>query len=106
MKKTKRKFRPFEETLKERLSDPQYAREFLDVSLEEYEKDHNKEALLRAIRYVAEAQGGLSKLAVKTNLNRPNLYKALSEEGNPRLDTIGTILHALGYRLSIEPLKQ
>ena len=106
MRKFMRKFRQFEDTLKERLADPEYAGDFLDVSLEEYEKDGNKEAFLRALRYVVEAQGGLSKLAAETNLNRPNLYKALSEQGNPRLDTIGTILHALGYRLSITPIKQ
>ena len=95
------KFRTFSDTLKERLANPEYARDFLDVSLEEYEKDGNKDAFLRALRYVAEARGGLSELVGEANLNRPNLYKALSEEGNPRLETIGAILHALGFRLSV-----
>ena len=99
------KFRTFDETLKERLADPEYARDFLDVSLEEYESDGNKEVFLRALRYVAEAQGGLGKLAEDTKLNRPNLYKILSQEGNPRLETIGAILHALGYRLSVASRK-
>ena len=99
-----KKYRQFEDTLKERLADPEYAKDFLDVSLGEYEQDGNREAFLRALRYVAEAQGGITKLALQTNLNRQNLYKALSEEGNPRLETVGAVLHALGFRLAIEPL--
>ena len=101
-----RKLRKFEDTLKERLQDPDYARDFLDASLEEYERDGNKEAFLRAVRYVAEAQGGLTNLAEQAGLNRPNLYKALSDEGNPKLETIGAVLHALGYRLSVESLNK
>ncbi|MCH8293383.1 putative addiction module antidote protein [Candidatus Poribacteria bacterium] len=96
------KYRKYEDALKERLADPEYAKDFLDVSLEEYEQDGNKEAFLRALRYVAEAQGGLTKLSTQTNLNRQDLYKALSEEGNPRLETIGAVLHALGFRLAVE----
>jgi probable addiction module antidote protein len=86
------------------LKDPERARAYLAVSLEAYEKDQNTEAFTLALRDVARAQGGLGKLAVKTDLNRGHIYKTLSADGNPRLDTIGKILHSLGYRLSIEPL--
>ena len=58
-----------------------------------------------ALRDVAEAQGGLTKLAERADLNRSNLYKVLSEEGNPRLKTLGAVLHELGFRLSVEPVK-
>ena len=105
MNQTKRQFRKFEDSLRERLSDSEYARVFLDVALEEYEKDGNTEAFLLALRDLAEAQGGLTELAEQTNLNRQNLYKALSEEGNPRLKTLGAVLHKLGFRLSVEPIK-
>ncbi len=105
MNQAKRQFRKFEDRLRERLYDPEYARVFLDVALEEYEEDGDTEAFLLALRDVAEAQGGLTKLAEQTNLNRQNLYKALSEEGNPRLKTLGAILHKLGFRLSVEPIK-
>jgi probable addiction module antidote protein len=90
--------------LKERLADTEYAQEYLAVALEEYEEDGDTQAFLLALKDVAEAQGGLSKLAERTNLNRPNLYKALSAKGNPKLETISTILHGLGFRLSIESL--
>jgi len=105
MKQKKRQFRKYEDSLKERLLDPEYARVFLDVALEEYEQDGDTEAFLLALRDVAEAQGGVTKLAEQTKLNRQNLYKALSEEGNPRLKTLGAVLHELGFRLSVEPVK-
>jgi probable addiction module antidote protein len=101
----KRQFRRFEDDLRERLADPEYARVFLDVALEEYEQDGDTEAFLLALRDVAEAQGGLTQLAKRTKLNRQNLYKALSSKGNPRLQTVETILHGLGFRLSVEPAK-
>jgi probable addiction module antidote protein len=96
------KFRKFEDFLQERLGSVEYAQVFINVALEEYEKDGDTKAFLLAIRDVAEAHGGLSKLAKKAKLNRQNLYSALSARGNPRLRTIDTILHALGLRLSVE----
>jgi probable addiction module antidote protein len=101
-----RKFREFKDVLLEDLQNFESAKEYLSVALEEYEKDKDSEAFLLALRDVAEARGGLSKLAEKSHLNRQNLYKALSKKGNPKLDTIETVLHGLGFRLSIEPLKE
>ena len=88
-----------------KLRDLEEAKAYLDIALEDYEEDGDTEEFLMALRDVAEAQGGLTKLAEKTDLNRPNLYKMLSEEGNPRLKTLGSVLHELGFRLSVEPIK-
>ncbi len=95
----------FEKHHQEFLSHPERAKAYLEVALEEYEKERNSEAFLLALRDVAEAQGGLGRLAEQANLNRGHVYQALSEEGNPRLDTMEKILHSLGFRLSIEPLR-
>jgi probable addiction module antidote protein len=73
----------------------------LQIALEEYQKDNNGEALLLALRYVAEAQGGLGLLSRKTHLNRASLYKTLSNRGNPKLQTLGLLLKGLGFRLTI-----
>ena len=86
------------------MHDPQEATEYLRVSLDEYEVDGNLEAFLLALRSVVEAQGGMTEFARKTSLNRQSLYKTLSKQGNPRLQTLHTILHALGLKLSIEPM--
>jgi probable addiction module antidote protein len=94
----------FEDWHLEKLSDPEDAKVYLQIALEEYEQDNDTGAFLLAIRDVVQAQGGIRKLAESTSLNRQSLYKALSDKGNPRLDTLGAVLHALGYRLSIELL--
>lgn len=99
-----RKLRGFKTYHLKKLEDPEEARLYLTAALEDYEEDQDTEAFLLAIRDVAEVQGGLSQLAKRTHLNRQNLYTALSKKGNPKLDTIGAILHGLGFRLSIEHL--
>ncbi len=96
----------FKDTILEDLKDPEYARKYLSVALSEYEKDKDSVAFLTALRDVAEARGGLTKLAKKTQLSRENLYKVLSSEGNPRLDTIEAVLHGLGFRLDVQSIKK
>lgn len=96
--------RSYREFVTETVRDPQEATEYLSVSLEEYERDGNLEAFLLALRTVVESQGGMTEFARKTALNRQSLYKTLSKKGNPRLQTLHTILHALGLKLSIEPI--
>ena len=98
----KKPYIPHKDWLREHLADPDEARGYLDVAIEEYEEDGDEEAFLLALRNVAEAQGGIGQLAKRTGLNREHLYTALSREGNPRLRTIGAILHGLGFRLSVE----
>lgn len=59
-----------------------------------------------ALRTVVEASGGMAALATKTGLSRETLYRTLSERGNPRLDTLATILRAFGLRLSVQPAEK
>ncbi len=77
---------------------------YLKVALEEYEEDHDPEAFMLALRNVAQAHGGISKLSEKTKLNREHLYRILSKRGNPRLVTLDTVLRGLGFKLSIEAI--
>lgn len=93
--------REYRNLVEDFVKDPEEAFEYLQISLEEYEKDGNLDAFLKAIRTVAEAQGGISKLAEKTNLNRQHLYKSLSENGNPTIKTLNQILHTLGLKLTL-----
>jgi len=80
---------------------PKKAELYLQTALEEYQKDGCNKALLMAMRHVAEAHGGIACMAKKTGLNRESLYKTLSARGNPKLQTFGILLNALGFRLSI-----
>lgn len=83
----------------ERLKDPHFAEEYLNIAL----SDDDVRVFLVALKNVAEAHcGGMSALATKANLNRENLYRTLSEQGNPRLTSLASILEALGFHLKIE----
>ena len=84
------------------LKNPEEAYGYLQVAIEEYQIDNDAEALLVALRNIADAQGGMTELARKTHLNRQNLYSILSKKGNPRLDTFGLLLKGLGFKLTIE----
>jgi probable addiction module antidote protein len=92
----------YDDWLLETLKDHNEAAEYLQGAMIEYQEDDNVEALLLAIRNVAIAQGGISTLAEKSNLSRESLYRTLSSHGNPRLSTLNTVLHALGFGLAIK----
>ena len=57
-----RKYRNYEDGLKVRLADSAYAKEYLAIALEEYDKDGNIQVFLLALRDVVNAQGGVSNL--------------------------------------------
>lgn len=86
------------------LKDTAEATAYLKIALEEYEEDKDPRFFLIALRNVAEARGGITELSRKTVLNRQNIYRALSGRGNPTFQTLDTIVHGLGFRLSVEPL--
>ena len=85
-------------------SDKEEAIGYLDVALEEYQHDGDAPFFLKGIGNVVEAQGGITELAKRTHMSPDALQKILSSDRAPHLDTLGTILKALGCRLSIEPL--
>jgi probable addiction module antidote protein len=86
----------FNETFSDELRDPEFVETFLEASLEE-----GVETFLVALKEVAKANGGMSALSRTTALGRENLYKALSERGNPEFKTVQSVLNALGMRFSI-----
>ena len=56
--------------------------------------------LLRALGDVARARG-MTDVAQTTGLGRENLYKALSSDANPRIDTVFRVAAALGMRFEV-----
>lgn len=63
-------------------------------------KEGSPEELVEAIKTVARAKG-MAQTAKKAGMARAGLYKALSPEGNPTLDTLKKIANAVGYKLNI-----
>jgi len=68
-------------------------------------EDENPRVFLLALKDVAEAYGGMGKLAKRTRLNRENLYRMLSKQGNPELLSLHRVLNGLGFRLKVEPIR-
>lgn len=71
---------------------------YLNAALEE----SDPALLAAALGDVARAKG-MAQVARDTGLGRESLYKALSENGNPRFDTIQRVVRALGFDLMIVP---
>jgi probable addiction module antidote protein len=59
--------------------------------------------------YIAKAMGvvarakGMTELARETGLSREQLYRSFSEQGNPTLKTMLTVMRALGVELTARP---
>ncbi len=58
--------------------------------------------IMYALRAIAEARGGVARVAETTGLSRETLYRTLSRDGNPRLSTLLAIAGAAGVRLKAE----
>ncbi|MBF0448439.1 MAG: putative addiction module antidote protein [Magnetococcales bacterium] len=93
--------RDYQESLIESLSDPLEAAEYLNAALEE----GDRELFLLCLKNVVQAQGGMSKLAKESTLNRESLYKMLSKKGNPKVSSLDSLLHAMNMRLVVQPIE-
>ena len=84
----------------EHLRSPEEMAAYLDACIAESGGDTG--FIARALGDVARAKG-MSALARETGLGRESLYKALSVDGNPQLQTVMKVAKALGLRLRVEP---
>lgn len=92
-----RRTRDYHEFLLEQLTDPVFAADYLNEARQDSQK-----LFLKALRNVAESRR-IAVLAAQTGLNRESLYKSLSEDGNPRLDTYDSVVNALGLEYEFKP---
>lgn len=79
------------------------AREVLDLRAERDKDFVGEDAgqIMVAIAAMVQDKGGMTRLANETGLARGNLYRILSEDGNPTLSTLLEILAALDLQLMI-----
>ena len=93
--------RPHDEAVIELLrEDPAFADEYLSACTEALDEPGGREALLMALRQVAEAQG-MAAVAERAGMQREGLYRALSPKGNPTLKTLLAVLAGAGLRLAV-----
>lgn len=88
---------PAKDYLLQRLQDPATAAAYLNAAV----ADDDPGAFLQALRNVTEARGGVARIADLTGLNRQQLYRTLSENGNPELRSLSKILGVSGLRLAV-----
>jgi probable addiction module antidote protein len=82
-----------------KLKDPQIAEEYLKASRE------SPEEFLKALRRVAQAHQ-VSKVAEGAGRQRESVYRMLSEGGNPRLDSLWSVLRVMGLRIDVEAISK
>lgn len=73
---------------------------YLDACIEE--SDNDATFIAKALGDIARAKG-MSKIASETGLSRESLYKALSGERVPSLDTFMKVMRALNLKVTASP---
>ena len=66
-------------------------------------EDGDSAMLAAALGDVARARN-MAQLARDTGLTREGIYKALSGQGNPSLDTVMKVMKALGLKFNVEQI--
>ncbi|WP_273758946.1 DNA-binding protein [Bartonella sp. AU55XJBT] len=82
--------------------DPELAAATLEAIL----ADGDQGELLITLRQMAKAYGGVQAVAKAANLNPTQLYRTLSEKGNPELRSLNVLLRTMGLRLAVQPLER
>ena len=91
----------YQNDLLKQLKDPVEAAEYLNACYQDSE-----EVFLAGLRNVVEARGGMRTVAKLSELNRENLYRALSEKGNPKFYSLTSILDAVGINIHFTPTRK
>jgi|CXWL01.1.fsa_nt_gi probable addiction module antidote protein len=100
--KTKKiKVRPFDAA--DYIETPKDVALFLEAAFEGAFEDDNPSLIAAALGDIARSKG-MAAIAEETGLNRETLYRALSADGNPTLETMQGVLKALGVRLAVVPV--
>jgi DNA-binding phage protein len=87
--------------LVEQLAEEEDVGGFLTTVMEEYQIHGNLAIIQLALQYVVEAQGGISEIAEKIDIEPQILSAVLDETKTPNIDTLRTVLKAFGCCLPI-----
>lgn len=99
----KQNYRDYKELLHEELQDISFAVDYLNEALE----DADQKVFLMALRDVLEAHGhDIAAVARESQITRPNIYRILSPTGNPRLNSLQSVLNTMGFKLKIDSYKR
>lgn len=93
----KRHYREFKDTIQDELRNPEFAIAYLNDAL----ASQDKKAFLIALKDVIEARGDITGFAKAAHTPRQNIYRMLSEEGNPTFDNLTSIFSAMGVQMQL-----
>lgn len=93
--KTVTELRPFDAA--SYLATEEHILYYLEAAMEGNDPKH----IASALGDVARSKG-MSEIARTTGLGRQALYNALSDSGNPTLETLTAVLNALGLQLTVQ----
>lgn len=91
----------YDEIAEKNMSDIEYQKEYLNISLEEYITDGDFNKFYKSLEKVIKSRESVTSFAKKVNIDRTNLYTLFNGEKVPRLDTIAKILKELGYTIKV-----
>jgi probable addiction module antidote protein len=74
--------------------------EAIEVFLEDAFETNDPGYIAQALGVVARSKG-MSEIAKKTGLSREQLYRSLSDKGNPTLQTLLAVLTTLNLHLKV-----
>ena len=96
----------FREDLLRRLKDSTYASQYLKAALDETLQDGNMEAFLLALKNIVDATEPVQQVASKADVSRQHLHRLLSGKGNPTIETLASVLQAVGLTIDFRPASE
>mgnify|MGYP000258653827 FL=1 len=85
-------------------NNPKLAQAYLQEAMQWIDQPDGRAVSLMVLRALAQSHGGMTQIAKEAGIERQSLYRALSPNGNPTLNTLIAVMRAVGMRLSVEPL--
>ena len=76
-------------------------KEWLNIGFEEFLKDNDLNAFIKALEYAVKAKDTSMGMSKKTGISRSNLYAIFKGEQKPQLSTALKIIKELGYTLKV-----
>ena len=77
---------------------------YLSAVMEEYESHGNAAVIQISLESIIEAKGGIAEIAKKTDIDPQILSDVVTNKESLHIDTLTTVLKAIGCRLSIVSL--
>ncbi|MYB63787.1 hypothetical protein F4X73_03775 [Candidatus Poribacteria bacterium] len=88
----------------EQLAEEEDMSGFLDAVMEEYQSHGNAAVIQISLESIIKAKGGIAEVAKKTDIDPQTLTGFLTNKKALHIDTLTTVLSAIGCRLSIVSL--